>query len=82
MIDENLVRKILISIVKTDEPNSWDIHFDFREHSLDSLDIVSLALKLEEASGVRIPDESIGELRSIHSVIVTLPLLMKGSLDD
>jgi len=69
MISEALVRKLLISVVKNDGPIKWDGKFDFREGDVDSLDIVSFALKLEEETGLRIPDEKIGELRSIEAVI-------------
>ncbi len=67
MIEEKNVRELLMSIVKNKEPLTWDSNFDFRDTDLDSLDIVALALKLEELSGIRIPDDSISEIRSITS---------------
>lgn len=69
MIDEVAVQKLLSEVVKDEAPMSWDVDFDFRKNNLDSLDIVTLALKLEDLVGIRIPDANIEELRSINSVL-------------
>ena len=69
MISERDVRTALQTVVKRDEVWTWDVAFDFREGTLDSLDHATLALYLDEHCGLQIADAELAELRSIESIL-------------
>ena len=44
-------------------------HASFQGHGLDSMDMMNVFLEIEEAFGVKIPDDDIAQLDSIQSII-------------
>lgn len=68
MIDTNQMRRILCSVLKSEEPMGWAEDFDLRNGAVDSLDMVSFALKLEEASGIHVPDSDFERMRTFKDV--------------
>lgn len=69
MLSENDIRKMLCGVLKSDDALSWPADFSFREDALDSLDLVTFALSIEEATGLKITDQELGEMTSIANVM-------------
>lgn len=44
-------------------------HESFQSHGLDSMDMMNVFLEIEEAFGLKIPDDDIAQLDSIQSII-------------
>jgi acyl carrier protein len=63
---------MLCGVLKGDDALSWPADFNFREDALDSLDLVTLALLIEEATGLKIADQELGEMTSIAKVMAYL----------
>jgi acyl carrier protein len=68
-ITEAEVRAALREIMKSDAVYSWDVSFDFRRSTIDSLDHATLALLLEERHGIKISDDELAQLRTIGSFV-------------
>lgn len=68
MISDQEIRKLLASVLKGDEPLEWATDYDFRKSAVDSLDMVNFTLKLEEATGLHVPDGEFEAMRTIDGV--------------
>jgi len=69
VLSENDIRKMLCGVLKSDDALSWPADFNFREDALDSLDLVTFALSIEEATSLKITDQELGEMTSIAKVM-------------
>lgn len=69
MISEGDVRAALRQVLKTEAVERWPVDFDFQDGAMDSLDLATFALLLDERHGVHIPDERLPELRTIRAVL-------------
>ena len=62
------VRRELRSIRRDKLPLAWNDDSDFRQHlGLDSLDLVEMVARLEQATGIFVPDEDVQQLVSISA---------------
>ena len=65
---EEEIRKILKTITKNNDPTTWDQTYIFSPGSLDSLDMATLALTLEEKFAIKISDEDLVKITTISSI--------------
>ena len=72
MLTERDIRDILCSVLKSEDARGWATDFDFREDALDSLDVVTFGLKLEEAAGIKVTDQELSEMTTIGKVVAFL----------
>jgi acyl carrier protein len=69
MITEADVRKALQKVVPAAPVSAWAVDFRFMDGALDSLDLATLALHLDEQHGLKIPDSDLPALTSIRAVV-------------
>jgi acyl carrier protein len=69
MISEADVRKALQKVVPAAPVATWSVDYRFTEGALDSLDVATLALHLDEQHGVKIPDGDLPALTSIRAIV-------------
>lgn len=69
MISEADVRKALQKVVPSAPVADWAVDFEFTEGALDSLDVATLALHLDEEHGLKIPDSDLPALTSIRAIV-------------
>lgn len=69
MNTQQQLRDILSSITKNSTPQEWPADYVFAPGDLDSLDIATLALNIEETLSVTVDDEDLPELNSIDSIL-------------
>jgi acyl carrier protein len=54
--------------IRRDLPPTWDDDADFqKDMGLDSLDLVEMVARLEQFSGIYVPDDDIPKLKSIST---------------
>ena len=64
------IRRELRSIRRDKLPAEWDDESHFRDDlGLDSLDLVEMVARLEQATGIFVPDEDVGQLMSISATV-------------
>jgi acyl carrier protein len=64
------IRRELRSIRRDKLPAEWDDDSHFRDDlGLDSLDLVEMVARLEQATGIFVPDEDVGRLMSISATV-------------
>jgi acyl carrier protein len=64
------IRRELKSIRRDKLPAEWDDDSYFRDDlGLDSLDLVEMVARLEQATGIFVPDEDVGQLMSISATV-------------
>ena len=64
------IRRELGSIRRDKLPAEWDDDSHFRDDlGLDSLDLVEMVARLEQATGIFVPDEDVGQLMSISATV-------------
>jgi acyl carrier protein len=64
------IRRELRSIRRDKLPPDWDDDSHFRDDlGLDSLDLVEMVARLEQATGIFVPDEDVAQLMSISSTV-------------
>jgi acyl carrier protein len=69
-LSEADVRAILSEVLKSDEPATWKVDFNFRQSgAVDSLDQATVALLLFERHGVKVTDQQLPGLTSIAAVL-------------
>lgn len=62
------IREILKKITKNNDPDIWEKTFEFSPDYLDSLDMATLALSLEEEFSIQIPDDNLIDMRNIENI--------------
>lgn len=68
MIEEEKLRALFCEVLGHDAPMTWDTGFDFRESEVDSLDMATFALRIQEATGRRISDADLPQLRTLNAL--------------
>ena len=64
------IRRELRSIRRGKLPPEWDDDSHFRDDlGLDSLDLVEMVARLEQATGIFVPDEDVAQLMSITATV-------------
>ena len=64
------IRRELRSIRRDRLPAEWDDDSHFRDKlGLDSLDLVEMVARLEQATGIFVPDEDVAQLMSISATV-------------
>ncbi len=64
------IRRELRSIRRDKLPPGWDDDSHFRDDlGLDSLDLVEMVARLEQATGIFVPDEDVAQLMSISATV-------------
>lgn len=64
------IRRELRSIRRGKLPAEWDDDSHFRDDlGLDSLDLVEMVARLEQATGIFVPDEDVAQLMSISATV-------------
>ena len=64
------IRRELRSIRRDKLPPVWDDDSHFRDDlGLDSLDLVEMVARLEQATGIYVPDEDVARLMSISATV-------------
>jgi acyl carrier protein len=64
------IRRHLRSIRRDKLPADWDDDSHFRDDlGLDSLDLVEMVARLEQATGIFVPDEDVAQLKSISATV-------------
>jgi acyl carrier protein len=64
------IRRELRSIRRDKLPPVWDDESHFRDDlGLDSLDLVEMVARLEQATGIFVPDEDVAQLMSISATV-------------
>lgn len=72
---ENKIRNILKIITKNDDPTNWGAEYIFYPGEIDSLDMATFALNLEEAFNVKIPDDILANMYSIENAEQSIRLI-------
>jgi len=54
------------------EAGKFNAKSSFRKHGLDSMDIASLLLALEESHGIKIPDQDVDKLDTVEDIVAYL----------
>jgi acyl carrier protein len=68
MIDEKKLRMMFCEVLGHDAPMVWEDGFDFRESEVDSLDMATFALRIQEVTGQRISDADLPQLRTLDAL--------------
>jgi len=64
------IRRELRSIRRDKLPPDWNDDSHFRDDlGLDSLDLVEMVARLEQATGIFVPDEEVAQLESISATV-------------
>lgn len=66
---ENKLRDILKKITKDENPDKWDRGYIFYPGEIDSLDMATFALSVEEVFDVKVSDEVLANMYSIENVL-------------
>lgn len=65
---EEKIKNILKKITKNDKPDMWDEEYQFYPGELDSLDMATLAMNLEEEFSIIISDEMLSNINTLTNI--------------
>ena len=73
MVNVERILEIIKSAGLGQDLSDFDIHKTFKQNSIDSLDVLTLLLAVEEGLGVKFSDEEINKIHSAN-VICVIPV--------
>lgn len=67
--NENQIREVLKKITRNHHPDKWEKNYRFYPGEIDSLDMVTFALHVEETFDIKISDDMLSDMYSIENVV-------------
>ncbi|GGI80014.1 acyl carrier protein [Legionella impletisoli] len=69
MITEQVIKKLITETIKGIDISRLGIEDNFVEFGLDSLDLASILMAIDERLGVNIPDKDVDQCSSIQGIV-------------
>ena len=69
MVNVERILEIIQSAGLGQDLSDFDIHKTFKQNSIDSLDVLTLLLAVEEGLGVKFSDEEINKIHSASDIL-------------